>query len=178
MTRSKHDMGREYPHTDLILPLSAVLFSVVWVLDSFVFKFSGRYTGPVPDVVRIVLFVALEISAVLLGYLSHNALFSRKQEEFRLIADGVFAYVRHPLYLSILLTYLGFIFASMSIVTVIPWICYVILFDKMATYEEEDLVRVFGDAYLEYRKEVPKWIPKASSFRAEYGEAMSVPIDR
>jgi len=167
MAGLRHGMGKEYPHTDLILALSAVLFSAVWILDCFLIKFSERYASFVPDVGRIVLFVALEISAVLLGYLSHNALFSRKQEEFKLITNGVFAYVRHPLYLSILLTYLGFIFVSMSIVTVIPWVCYVILFDKMATYEEEDLVRIFGDAYLEYRKKVPKWIPKASSFRTE-----------
>lgn len=167
MTRSKHGMGKEYPHTDSILLLSAVLFSAVWVLDFFVFKFSGRCTGTVPDVFRVVLFVALEISAAPLGYLSHNALFSQKQEESKLIVNGVFAHVRHPLYLSILLTYLGFIFASMSIVSIIPWICFIMLFDKMATYEEEDLVRIFGDAYLKYKKRVPKWIPNPLPTRAE-----------
>ena len=159
MARSKHGMGKEYPHTDSILPLSAVSLSAVWVLDSFVFKSSARYTGAVPDIVRVVLFVALEISAALMGYLSHNALFGRKQEESKLIMNGIFAHVRHPLYLSILLAYLGFVFASMSIVSVVPWICFIILFDKMATYEEEDLIRIFGDAYLNYKKRVPKWIP-------------------
>lgn len=143
MAKSKHGMGKEYPHTDSILLLSAVLFSAVWILDSFVFKFSERYTSCFPDVVRIVVFAALEISAVPFGYLSHNALFSRKQEESKLIMDGVFAHVRHPMYLSVLLAYLGFVFASVSIVSVIPWICFIMLFDKMATYEEEDLVRIF-----------------------------------
>ena len=166
MTRAKHGMGKEYPHTDLILPLSGVLFSAVWVLDSFVMKFSERYTSCLPDVVGIVLFAASEIPAVLLGCLSHNALFSQKQES-KLMVNGVFAHVRHPLYLSVLLAYLGFIFASMSIVSVIPWICFVMLFDKMATYEEEDLMRIFGDAYLEYRKRVPKWIPNPLSARRE-----------
>ena len=166
MTRSKHGMGKEYPHTDLILPLSAVLFSAVWALDSFVMKFSEKHTSCFPDVARIVLFVALEISAVLLGYLSHNALFSQRQES-KLIMSGVFAHVRHPLYFSVLLAYLGFIFASMSIVSVIPWICFIILFDKMATYEEEDLVRIFGDAYLKYKKRVPKWIPNPLPARRE-----------
>ena len=166
MTRAKHGMGKEYPHTDLILPLSAVLFSAVWVLDSFVMKFSEKHASCFPDVARIVLFVALEISAVLSGYLSHNALFSQKQES-KLIVNGVFAHVRHPLYLSVLLAYLGLIFASMSIVSVIPWICFVILFDKMATYEEEDLMRIFGDAYLKYRKRVPKWMPNPLPARRE-----------
>jgi protein-S-isoprenylcysteine O-methyltransferase Ste14 len=158
MTRAKHGTGKEYPHTDLILPLSAVSFSAVWVLDSFVMKFSERYTSCFPDAARIVLFAASEISAVLLGYLSHNALFSQKQES-KLILNGAFAHVRHPLYLSVLLAYLGFILGSMSIISVTPWICFVILFDKMATYEEDDLTRIFGDANSEYKKRVPKWMP-------------------
>jgi len=160
-------IGREFSHTDLILLFSAVLFSMVWVLDSFVFEFSVQITGFIPDVLRIVLFICSEISAILLGVSSHNDLFSKKRKDSTLITDGVFAYVRHPLYLSILLTYLGFVFASMSIVSLAPWICYIILFDKMATYEEEDLVRIFGEAYLEYSKRVPKWIPNLFSSKAQ-----------
>jgi len=161
MKEPKHpDMGKEFPHTDQILPLSAALFFVIWILDSFVFGFSGRFVGFVPDVIRIVLSVGLEISAIVLGFYSHEALFSKKNVGFTLITDGVFAYVRHPLYLSILLAYLGFVFGSMSLISLIPWVCYAVLFDKMASYEEEDLVRRFGDEYIEYRRRVPKWIPK------------------
>jgi protein-S-isoprenylcysteine O-methyltransferase Ste14 len=161
MKEPKHSgMGKEFPHTDLILPLSAVLFFLVWLSDSFVFRLSERFLSFIPDVVRIVLFVGLEISAIVLGFYSHEALFGKKRVESTLITDGIFAYVRHPLYLSILLAYLGFVFGSMSLISLIPWICYVIIFDKMATYEEEDLARTFGDKYVEYRKKVPKWIPR------------------
>jgi protein-S-isoprenylcysteine O-methyltransferase Ste14 len=160
-------MGEEYPHTDTILPLSAGFFFLVWVLDSFVVKFSTGYTSFIPNVARIVLFVALEITAILLAYFSHNALFGEKQGEFKLITNGVFAYVRHPLYLGILLVYLGFIFGSMSIISVGPLVCYAFLFDKMATYEEENLVRIYGDTYLEYKKKVPKWIPNPLSSKAK-----------
>jgi protein-S-isoprenylcysteine O-methyltransferase Ste14 len=164
MKEPKHSgMGKEFPRTDLILPLSAVLFFLVWLLDSFVFRLSERFVGFVPDVIRIVLFGGLEISAIVWGFYSHEALFGRKGADFTLITDGAFAYVRHPLYLSILLAYLGFVFVAMSIVSLIPWICYVVIFDKMATYEEEDLVRMFGDKYVEYRKKVPKWIPRLTS---------------
>jgi protein-S-isoprenylcysteine O-methyltransferase Ste14 len=160
-------MGEEYPHTDTILPLSAVFFFLVWVLDSFVVKFSVGYTSFVPDVVRIVLFVVLEISAVFLAYFSHNTLFGEKLEEFKLITDGVFSYVRHPLYLSFLLVYLGFTFGSMSIISVFPLAYYTFLFDKMATYEEESLVKIYGDEYLEYKKKVSKWIPNPLSSKAK-----------
>jgi len=161
MKEPKHpSMSKEFPRTDLILSLSAVLFFLIWVLDSFILRLSGRFTDFVPDIVRIALFGGLEISAIILGLRSHESLFGEKKVDFNLITDGAFAYVRHPLYLSILLTYLGFVFGSMSLVSLIPWICYAILFDKMATYEEEDLVRIFGDAYIEYQKKVPKWFPR------------------
>jgi protein-S-isoprenylcysteine O-methyltransferase Ste14 len=166
-------MGEEYPYTDTILPLSAVFFFLVWVLDSFAVKFSVGYTSFVPDAARIVLFVALEISAALLAYFSHNALFGEKQKECKLITDGVFGYVRHPLYLGILLIYLGFIFGSMSIISIVPLVCYIFLFDRMATYEEEALVRIYGDTYLEYKKKVPKWIPNLLSSKTKSSKLAS-----
>ena len=160
MKEPKHPrMGKEFPHTDQILLLSAVLFFAVWISDSFVFRLSDRFVGVVPDVIRIAFFVGLEIPAIVLGFYSHEALFGNKPVKFTLITDGVFAHVRHPLYLSILLAYLGFFFSSMSLISLIPWICYAVLFDKMTSYEEEDLVRIFGDKYIEYSKRVPKWFP-------------------
>ncbi|MGQ9789021.1 MAG: methyltransferase family protein [Candidatus Hadarchaeaceae archaeon] len=144
MKEPKHpSMGKEFPHTDQILPLSAVLFFAVWISDSFILKITERYFWSVPDFMKIVLFVGLEISAMILGFYSHEALFSKKSEQSNLIIDGAFAYVRHPLYLSILLFYLGFVFGSMSLVSFILLIFYVILFDKMATFEYEDLVIIF-----------------------------------
>lgn len=160
MKEPKHpSMGSEFPHTDQLLPLSAALFFAFWILDSFVFRLSDRLMVFVPDAIRIAFFIGLEISAIVLGFYSHEALFGKKGGKFTLITNGVFAYVRHPLYLSILLAYLSFSFVSMSLVSLIPWICYAVLFDKMASYEEEDLVRIFGDKYIEYCRKVPKWFP-------------------
>jgi protein-S-isoprenylcysteine O-methyltransferase Ste14 len=30
-------------------------------------------------------------------------------------------------------------------------------YDRMATYEERDLIRILGEQYLNYQKRVPKW---------------------
>jgi hypothetical protein len=69
MREPKHpDMGKEFPHTDQILQLSAILFFTVWILDSFIFKLSDRYMVFIPDFFRIVLFVVLELSAIILGF--------------------------------------------------------------------------------------------------------------
>jgi len=161
MNNSKHPgMGKEFPHTDEILPLSAIVFSLVWGLDSFIWRFSEPFVGFIPNVIRILLFLGFEATALALGISSHNRLFGKNTIESTLITDGIFAYVRHPLYLSILLTYLGFVFGAISLLSLIPWVFYVLLFDKMASFEEVDLVRIFGEKYVDYQNCVPKWIPR------------------
>jgi protein-S-isoprenylcysteine O-methyltransferase Ste14 len=39
-------------------------------------------------------------------------------------------------------------------------IVFLVFYDKMATYEEEDLIRVLGEEYVAYQKRVPKWCPR------------------
>ena len=62
-----------------------------------------------------------------------------------------------------LLFYVGFITATFSILTFAVWIGIVLLYDKLASYEEEELTRLFGDAYRDYRNRVPKWLPRVTS---------------
>ena len=44
-----------------------------------IFRLSDRFTVFVPDIIRIALFAGLEISAIVLGFYSHEALFSKKE---------------------------------------------------------------------------------------------------
>lgn len=157
------EMGREYPNTDRILVLSLVIFFAVWVPDSVLLHLSTGFLGFIPGYVRVVLFIAFEVSAGVLAGLSHHALFGQKRTEYALLSKGIFARVRHPLYLSILLAYTGFFFGSLSLLSLVPLACYLPLFNRMASYEERDLVRIFGAAYEEYRRKVPKWIPGAGT---------------
>jgi protein-S-isoprenylcysteine O-methyltransferase Ste14 len=38
------------------------------------------------------------------------------------------------------------------------WVGLFVFFDRMATYEERDLIRILGEQYLNYQKQVPKWL--------------------
>jgi len=40
------------------------------------------------------------------------------------------------------------------------WIGFFVLYDKMVTYEEKDLIRILGEQYIAYQKRVPKWFPR------------------
>ena len=152
-------------------------FLVVWGLDSSVYQFSTVLAGFIPTVVRLILAGISLGLAFLLGRLSHQSLFSEIRDPPKVLDTGVYAKVRHPMYLGVLLFYMGFILATLSLLSLGIWIGIFFLYDKMATYEEKDLIRMFGDAYLNYQQQVPKWLPRITSSKNPKKSARaSIPI--
>lgn len=79
--------------------------------------------------------------------------------DHRLIREGPFGYVRHPMYLAVLLAALGalMIFRTWAMVVFFPMSLTVI---RRAEKEEEVLAETFGEAWQDYVTEVPKWLPR------------------
>ena len=154
----RNDGDTELPHAHLLQSVYLILFSIVWSLDSFIFNFSTFLTNFIPLVLRVVL--ALGVLALGFGMTSwgHWLLFNKKLPG--LVTIGIFAHVRHPMYLGFILAYLGCIVGTMSLLSVIPWLLIIHLHIKMANYEEQELGQRFGKEYLEYKRKVPKWIPR------------------
>ncbi|WP_455463381.1 methyltransferase family protein [Candidatus Hodarchaeum mangrovi] len=154
-----HGIGSEHPHSHLIQNLTGILFFLIWILDSFLIKFAPLETELIPFLIRFLIFAACIGLGVFLGVKSHNLIFGGSEYN-QAISKGVYSYVRHPMYLSFLVIYLGFIVLSFSIITFIFWLIIIYLFDQMAQYEEKDLERILKANYLEYKKNVPRWIPR------------------
>jgi protein-S-isoprenylcysteine O-methyltransferase Ste14 len=140
-----------------------ILFFVSWALDSlsrFIFGYSTV-------VLEAVSFPALLIGVILplcLGlYLTskaHKSVFDEGKTQPKVVDSGVYAVVRHPMYLGTLFFCLSFLFISFSLLSVGIWIAFFIFYDKMATYEEKDLIQILGEEYIAYQKRVPKWFPR------------------
>jgi len=84
-----------------------------------------------------------------------------------LITDGIYGYIRHPMYVSVLLIMLGVLVWYANIYELVLYILLVInMLVKM--FYEESLWKAKGDEYKEYSKEtsmlIPfKWFPKKLS---------------
>lgn len=158
--------GLEHKKNHPLQIASFFMFFAVLILDFFVLKVATGFAGLMPLVIRIALFLIVLALAFVLMAKSHQALFgqkhisSEKHEPLALVTDGVFAYVRHPMYLGTILMYLSFILLTVSPVSLIPWIIIIIIYDYLANYEETVLEKTFGKDYLEYKKRVAKWIPR------------------
>lgn len=78
-------------------------------------------------------------------------------EHQELIVVGPFKYSRHPIYFYSIIM-LGFR-PSMDLFYLVFFICMAIYFYIGAMYEERNLEKKYGVAYLEYKKHVPRLVP-------------------
>jgi len=152
-------LGSEHPYGDTIQLFMSALFFIMWSADCFIFNYSTALVEVLPLVLRLTLgFLSLSVGTYL-AVKSIKVVFVEMHEQPTLIDSGVFSRVRHPMYLGTLLFLLGFFFFIPSLLSLAIWILFFALYDRIATYEEKDLVRILGDAYLAYQKRVPKWLP-------------------
>ncbi|HEC38983.1 hypothetical protein LCGC14_1010710 [marine sediment metagenome] len=153
------EKGRDMPYMRLIGFISVVFFVIIWMLDS-VFLISVILNSFIPLIIRFILFSIIICLGIIFIYLSRKAYFPDGELTDIFLTQGIFSRVRHPLYLGGLLVLLSFIFLSISLISIALIVILFILLNKMTTYEEKILEDIFGNLYLDYRKRVPKWIPK------------------
>lgn len=137
-----------------------ILFLTVWGVDSLFLNYSTFLVRLVPLPLRI---FPSALSLAIGGYLaaqSHNLVLHKADDQSKLADSGVYSWVRHPMYLGTLVFFLGFFFAIPSLLSLGVLVLFFILYDKMATYEENDLIKILGEEYAAYQKRVPKWFPR------------------
>jgi protein-S-isoprenylcysteine O-methyltransferase Ste14 len=78
-----------------------------------------------------------------------------------LMVRGLYRCVRNPMYVGVLLVLLGqlMLFPSRQFLTYIV-VCFLIVNAFVLIYEEPVLGRKFGESYADYRRKVPRWIPR------------------
>ncbi len=138
----------------------AVLFFTSWIADSFFLNLTTSLNEYVPNIIRLpVGFVFLIISAylVLKGL---KIVFGTERSEPCVIREGVFGWVRHPVYLSELLLYFGLLVLSTSLIAFFVFLMAVFFLHFISRHEEKLLLKRFGEDYELYMKDVPMWIPK------------------
>ena len=79
----------------------------------------------------------------------------------KLVAVGLHRYIRNPMYIGVALVVLGqaVLFRSWHVLEYLA-IVLVLVNLFVLFYEEPTLTRQFGEEYLDYKKTVPRWIPR------------------
>jgi len=77
------------------------------------------------------------------------------------IETGPYNYTRNPLYLTLFVDTFGIFLVYESAVYLVILIALIVGIHRIVVKREEpQLEKRFGDAYLNYKKRVPRWIPK------------------
>ncbi len=96
-----------------------------------------------------------------------------------LITTGPFAYVRNPLYFGNMLVYLGVGIMSMALFPWLPLLAvlwFVFQYSLIIADEEEYLRTRFGEDYTVYCRNVRRFVPRLSPYRAAMPPPKSVDI--
>ena len=137
-----------------------VLFLATWAADMWL-EYTTFLNHVVPAVIRVLIGVVLLALSGYLAWMGLSTVFGkRKPERPGVIRKGVFGIVRHPIYLSEILVYLGLLMLSISLAAAAVWGIAIVFLHAISRYEEKLLLARFGEEYEEYRREVPMWVPR------------------
>jgi protein-S-isoprenylcysteine O-methyltransferase Ste14 len=91
--------------------------------------------------------------------------------EQELVSHGPFAYVRHPLYSTLLLTLPPLVVVWLSdLLFVVPWVLILAVSHYVVRLEERGLIGEFGEEYERYRRYVPALLPYKGAAGRRYRE--------
>ncbi|MBW2434479.1 MAG: isoprenylcysteine carboxylmethyltransferase family protein [Deltaproteobacteria bacterium] len=149
----------EHPLGDAGQLILFFMFLITWILDSFVLHRSTFLAGLIPLVIRLFLLITLLAAAFFLFKSGHVAVIG-EQRPARILSTGAFGYVRHPLYLGSILVYLGLTVSTASLFCLALLVVIVLFYNSIADYEEKLMEAKFGQAYIAYREQTGRWIPR------------------
>jgi protein-S-isoprenylcysteine O-methyltransferase Ste14 len=83
-----------------------------------------------------------------------------------LVVSGLYRYVRNPMYVGVLMALAGeavlFERRVMAVYLVLVWLVTHLF---VCLYEEPTLGRRYGDEYLRFMRNVPRWVPRLRAWR-------------
>jgi protein-S-isoprenylcysteine O-methyltransferase Ste14 len=169
LVRGQCTMTFEWIRTIIILPMNVLVF-----IPAIVLYCTGyRWTPNHPALLllgAILLFGGLALAAwtMRLFAVKGKGTAAPWNPPTKLVVSGPYCYVRNPMITSVLTMLLA---ESLLLNTcwcfglfALFWLGNMIYFPF---FEEKDLEKRFGESYLEYKRNVPRWIPRLTPWQSE-----------
>ena len=110
--------------------------------------------------------LALGLPLVLLGEALRTWSSGYIRKDHALATDGPYSLTRNPLYLGNFILGLGFcVMAHRWSVVFVFLLVFALIYDATIEDEERKLLKRFGDAFIAYCREVPRFFPRLSGWR-------------
>lgn len=159
--------GNAHDYIGFVFKIMTALSVCVIILFSFFEDIYSQYLGGLDYLVLeelqwvgvVILHVAFIWTLVAQYQMSNSWRIGIDYEEkTTLVVNGIFKLSRNPVFLGVLLIYLGsFLIAPNAVTLMLIVLCYFIL-QIQTRLEEEYLVGIHGQEYIDYKKKVRRWI--------------------
>ena len=159
---SKHGT---YAFFAYMISVSIICFAVIYVSRGF--WFSYKIALPALSVVFGMLLLLFALVAMTIAQQQMGGIPARiglphfdKSKKPKLATTGLFGRVRHPMYVTAFFMGIGIFLATGYALVLISSIIWIVVMKFYTDVEEAVLIEEFGKEYEDYRKRVPRFIPK------------------
>ena len=163
--RQRSGLLEEHPWGDVGQIVLAIVFFAVWIVDTFFLHYTTFVNSQVSFGLRASIGIVNVLVALYLARSSMRIVYGETRETPRVIREGVYGIVRHPMYLSEILLCAGFLLFSLSLAAACIWLVAIGFLQVIARYEERALLAHFDKDYRNYMQEVPRWLPRMGRIR-------------
>ena len=156
---SRPDLAGEHPVGDTYQLIAMLVFIAALILDYILLGFPQRVYQVISLWVRLPVSLTLFAIGGWLALHGIQVVFGEFREKPVMITEGMFGWMRHPIYLGAILIYIAFLTLVPSLLGFIVWLGVLGLYQWLAWHEEKLMLALFGEQYRAYQQRVPMWLP-------------------
>ena len=144
--------------------LTSILGSRYPVIDPFTHINGHLWVALAGGSMSVWILVMLVSNAAMLGGLiiMGRAWKQIHRAKGELVISGLYSRVRHPQYFALFLITVGMFVQWPTIITAATWPILIFMYYRLARKEEKEMESLFGDEYMDYKRQVPMFFPQIS----------------
>ncbi|MBY3618323.1 isoprenylcysteine carboxylmethyltransferase family protein [Acinetobacter sp. CUI P1] len=152
-------------YTELLVKTSTFLWGVTWFVFSLAESFMLTIVGKQFDI-PVIHFIGVGVAALgcsifILAMISMRTSWRvgiDKTTVTKLITQGIYKYSRNAAFVGFDLMFLGLYFMYPNLLTLIIFMLNIVAIHLLILQEEQHLKHAFGDEYIQYSKNTPRYI--------------------
>ncbi|WHY17671.1 isoprenylcysteine carboxylmethyltransferase family protein [Paenibacillus sp. G2S3] len=152
-------------YTELLVKTSTFLWGATWFVFSLAESFMLTIVGKQFDI-PVIHFIGVGVAALgcsifILAMISMRTSWRvgiDKTTVTKLITQGIYKYSRNAAFVGFDLMFLGLYFMYPNLLTLIIFMLNIVAIHLLILQEEQHLKHVFGDEYIQYSKNTPRYI--------------------
>ena len=145
----------------VVIPATTLLLTGVDTFDLWQQLPATRFVLPVVGTISICIGLVLMVATIRLFVMVGKGTLAPWNPTQKLVVQGVYRHVRNPMISGVMFILLGEVLLAASLPLLIWFGVFVVAnFVYIPLVEEPGLAKRFGQDYLAYKQNVPRWIPR------------------